>query len=104
VFSALGGEDIDGIRKEIIDIAESFNSLPNTTDKLKLLVKFGERKDIGEKDLNNFFQLIPDKYKEYYTVLGPARIKANSYQALKETDARARALAQEFVKGVKGFV
>ena len=79
VFSALGGEDIDGIREEIIDIAESFNSLPNTTDKLKLLVEFGEREDIEEKDLNNFFQLIPDKYKEYYTILGPDRIRANSY-------------------------
>jgi 1-deoxy-D-xylulose-5-phosphate reductoisomerase len=39
-----------------------------------------------------------------YALERTERIKANSYQALKETDARARALAQEFVKGVKGFV
>ena len=82
--------DIDGIRKEIIDIAETFNSLPNTKDKLKLLVEFGDRKDIEEKDLSNLFQLIPDKYKEYYTVLGPNRIKANSY---KEAD-----LKKEWIK------
>ena len=86
VFSALGEEDIDGIRKEVLDVAETFNSLPNTKDKLRLLVEFGKREDTEEKDLNNLFQLIPDKYKEYYTVLGPDKIRSNGYQESKLKD------------------
>ena len=82
VFSALDGESIDSIKDEVIKIAEDFNSLSNSVEKYKLLVKFGERKDINDKDLNSFFQLIPDKYKEYYTVLGPERIRANSYREI----------------------
>ena len=39
-----------------------------------------------------------------YALEKTERIKADSYQALRMTDARARALAEEFVKGVQKFV
>ena len=81
VMSVINGEGIDGIKDEVSEKAHEFNDLKDTVKKLKMLVDFTEGRE--EKDINNFFDLIPTKYREYYELLGPDRIRANSYQESK---------------------
>jgi len=79
VFSALKKEDFQSTKEEVIEFAREFNSIKNVSQKLKCLVEFGEKEDITPEDIKKLFNLIPGKYKDYYTLLGPDRIRANSY-------------------------
>jgi len=66
----------DSVEKELSE----FESIKNTREKLKYLVKFTtETSGITEQMINNFLIQIPGKYTDYYKLLGPDRIKANGY-------------------------
>jgi len=61
-----------------------FESICKVKDKFKYLVKFTTETDgITEQQINNFLGQIPQKYADYYRLLGPDRIRANSYQESK---------------------
>lgn len=74
--------DQSQISEEVKDMFKLFCGLTNSVDKLKYLVKVSEM-DLSEEDLANFLSLIPERYREYYTEMGPDRIKANGYQESK---------------------
>lgn len=74
--------DLSNISDEIKKLVDEFCSLKNTSSRLKYLVEVSE-KGLPEVNLTNFLSLIPEKFREYYTVMGPDRIKANGYQESK---------------------
>ena len=78
VFSAIGKTDMEGFTPKSVGLANEFNSYGNTKDKLRLLVRISEDKSLTERDILSFLEMIPGKYKDYYLIVGPDRIKANS--------------------------
>ena len=84
VFNTLLEKGIVEENKEVDSAIDKFIEIGNTTDKLKFLVKYTtETPGITEKMINYFLSQIPMKYSDYYHLLGPDRIKANSYQESK---------------------
>ena len=69
----------------VTKLVKEFLNLGDTSKKLRMLVEAKSRKGITEKDFNSFLEIIPLKFKEYYTVMGPDFIRANKYQ---EADIR----------------
>ena len=90
VFNAVGERKVDGAGKEVEEMFETFSGFAKSKEKLKYLVEVSEKK-LNEEDLTNFLSLIPEKFREYYTEMGPDRIKANGYQESK--------LKEEWTKG-----
>jgi hypothetical protein len=81
VLNSLKDRELGGIKDEVKIFAEKFNDIGNTSNKLKFLVMFGtETNGITEEDMSNLFDLIPSKYKDYYTILGPSRLKTLRYR------------------------
>ena len=85
VFNAIGKSKVEGATIESCKLADEFLNLGDTSKKLRMLVEAKSRKGITEKDFNLFLEIIPPKFKEYYTVMGPDFIRANKYQ---EADIR----------------
>jgi len=48
-------------------------------NRLKLLVRVSEDETLTSDDIGAFLEMIPPKYKDYYTIVGPKIIKACSY-------------------------
>jgi hypothetical protein len=82
VFNAIGERQIEGVGREVEGMFETFSDFAKSKEKLRYLVKVSEMK-LSEEDLTNFLSLIPERYREYYTEMGPDRIKANGYQESK---------------------
>jgi hypothetical protein len=82
VFNALGEKQVDGIGSDVKKMFKTFSECAKSKDKLKYLVEVSEMK-LEEADLTNFLSLIPEKFREYYTIMGPDRIRANGYQESK---------------------
>ena len=84
VFSALNEKRVDSsLSEKLNDEVTYFNKQKTSIDKFKFIVDLSERSDITEQMMLSFLEMIPVKYKEYYILLGPDRIKANSYQESK---------------------
>lgn len=80
VFSTLRDEGMNYEDNNISKVVEQFNEVKTTTEKLKFLVKYTtETPGVTERDIKTFISMIPGKYGDYYYLLGPDRIKANSY-------------------------
>ena len=80
VFSTMKDEGLLCSEDEISDVLKEFNNLGKTRDKLKFLVKYTtETPGVTKQNINSFLAQIPDKYGDYYRLLGPDRIKANGY-------------------------
>jgi len=80
VFASIKDEGYIRSNEEVTSYVEEFESIKNTREKLKYLVKFTtETSGITEQMINNFLIQIPGKYTDYYKLLGPDRIKANGY-------------------------
>jgi hypothetical protein len=80
VFNAVNERGVEGIKKEVQEIAEEFNAMRNSVEKLKALVDLAESGKYEEKDFHDFLSLIPEKYRDYYIKMGSDRIRANSFQ------------------------
>ena len=79
VFNAIGERFVDGIGEDVQKKALRFNEMKNSMDKLKMIVELSEK--LEEEDMNNFLSLIiPARFKDYYTEMGPDRIKASGYR------------------------
>ena len=84
VFAAVQEEGLGKYNDYVKEAFDIFTNESKVSDKLKFLVKFTtETPGITKEDINYFMSLVPEKYKEYYTLLGPDRIRANSYQESK---------------------
>jgi hypothetical protein len=57
------------------EIAIEFNNIGDTSKKLRMLVDLKNIDGVTEKDISSFLELIPPKFKEYYTIIGPDFIK-----------------------------
>ncbi len=85
VFSAVDQEGIEGATQKACEMAIEFNGVGDTSRKLKMLVELESLEEVTKKDISSFLELIPPKFKEYYTIMGPDFIRANKYQ---EADIR----------------
>lgn len=64
---------------EAVKFLTKFDSYTQFTDKMRLLCE----STLSDEEINSILNLIPIDYKNYYTVLGPNRIKSLSYQRSK---------------------
>ena len=85
VFSATQLEGVDSIDSEVEKKVEEFNEIKAVKDKLKLLVEYS--KSTTKENFENFLELVPGKYKDYYQIVGPDIITACSYT---ESDIKKR--------------
>ena len=65
----------EGVTQKACEIADDFNSVGDTSKKLKMLVELESLEGITKEDIESFLELIPSKFKEYYIILGPDFIK-----------------------------
>ena len=77
VFSAVHQSGIEGATEKSCELTEEFNHYGNTSSRLRFLVEVSENKDFTESDIAAFLEMIPPKYKDYYTIVGPDRIRAS---------------------------
>ena len=76
---------LEGATQKACEMAIEFNGVGDTSRKLKMLVELDSLEEVTKKDIISFLELIPPKFKEYYTIMGPDFIRANKYQ---EADIR----------------
>ena len=76
VFSAVESSGIEGATPESCKLVEEFNHYGDSTNKLKMLVRISEDESLTKDDIRSFLEMIPPKYKDYYTIVGPGIIKA----------------------------
>ena len=74
VFASTQSKGMDSIENEVEQRVEEFEALKTTIDRLKMLLEYSE--STSKENLENFLELIPGKYKDYYTIVGPEIIKA----------------------------
>ena len=83
-FSVFASIKEEGYVKESDDASwavDEFEKLGNVKKKFRFIVKYTtETPGVTEQQINCFLAQIPAKYSDYYRLLGPDRIKANSYQ------------------------
>ena len=82
VFSAVNQSGIEGATIKSCELVEEFNHYGNSTDRLKYLVDISTDTTLTTQDIRSFLEMIPNKYKDYYEIIGPDRIKANKYREL----------------------
>jgi hypothetical protein len=83
VFTSVKGKNFDSISEDVIKLAEEINSLRDVSKKLKCVVEFGEKNPDSKKDVLDLLELLPGKYKDYYLLLGPEKIKGLQYKESK---------------------
>ena len=74
VFSSTQSEGIDSIEDEVKQEVEEFGNLRTTIERFRFLLDYSKR--TTKENFENFLELIPGKYKNYYEVVGPEIIKA----------------------------
>ena len=77
VFNATQTEKFDSIEDEVGKKVEEFSGIKTVKDKLKFLVNYASSTE--KRNFDNFLELIPGKYKDYYQIVGPEIITACSY-------------------------
>ena len=68
------------VSEKVGKLVEEFNHYGDTTSRLKMLVRISEDESLIGSDIGAFLEMIPPKYKDYYTVVGPDRIRASGYR------------------------
>ena len=74
VFASTQSKGMDSIENEVEQKVEEFEELKTTIDRFRMLLEYSE--STSKENLENFLELIPGKYKDYYTIVGPEIIKA----------------------------
>lgn len=74
VFASAQSQGMESIESEVEEKVEEFGKLRTAIEKLKMLLDYSE--STSKENLDNFLELIPGKYKDYYTIVGPEIIKA----------------------------
>jgi hypothetical protein len=74
--------EMSKVSNKVKELLRKFNSYKHTKGKFIYLVRVSEMK-LSKEDFTNFLHLIPTKFREYYIVMGPDRIRANSCQESK---------------------
>ena len=72
-------ELVGDIKENIKGLAKEFTEIKNTEVRLKFIVQL-EEESLTEDEMNLFFSLIPDKYRDYYELLGANGIRAHKYK------------------------
>jgi len=67
------------INKPICELAKKFIELIDVVSKLQFIVALADE-NLTKEELNLFFSLIPNKYKDYYDILGFEGIRAHKYK------------------------
>ena len=60
---------------------EEFNGIKRVNDRIHYMMDYSEK--ASERDFKEFLELIPGKYKDYYTIVGPEIIKAYGCEEAK---------------------
>jgi len=82
VFSAVNQGGIEGATIRSCEMVEKFNHFGDSTDRLKYLADMSTDTTLTSQDICSFLEMIPSKYRDYYEIIGPERIKANKYREL----------------------
>ena len=69
---------LEGATQKACELAIEFNGVGDTSRKLRMLVELESLEGITKRDISGFLELIPPKFKEYYTIIGPDFIKQHS--------------------------
>ena len=77
VFKSTQSEDMDSIEDEVSHKVEEFNNIKRVNDRLRFMIDYSKNSE--KKNFDNFLELIPGKYKDYYTIVGPDIITSCSY-------------------------
>jgi hypothetical protein len=85
-----------GKMDEINQKVEEFNGIKTVRDRLRFLVDYS--KIATKENLDNFLELIPGKYKDYYQIVGPDFISAHSYVESEIKKAWTEKLMNQEVK------
>jgi len=96
VFSSVQSEGIDSIKDEVNQKVEEFNTIKTVRDRLRFMVDYS--KITTKENLDNFLELIPGKYKDYYLIVGPDFISAHSYVESEIKKAWTEKLMNQEVK------
>ncbi len=72
-------EKFNSISDKIKNLAKKFNEIRDVVKKLQFIVALKDE-DLTKDELDLFFSYIPDKYKDYYELLGFDGISACKYQ------------------------
>jgi hypothetical protein len=74
VFASVQSEGMDSIEDEVNQKVEEFGRIRSVMDKLRFLLDYSET--ATKENLDNFLELVPGKYKDYYKIVGPEIIRA----------------------------
>ena len=96
VFSSVQSEGMDSIRDSVRRKVEEFSMIKAVKDKLRYLIDYASL--ASRDDLGNFLELIPGKYKDYYTVVGPEIIKTYGCEENKIKKAWREKVSNEEIK------
>jgi hypothetical protein len=102
VFNAVEEKGMAGdIEKPIQDLALEFNNLKDEVIKLRFIVNLGDE-NLTRDELLSFFSLIPNKYFDYYDILGFDGIKAckcqESYVKRKIDEIKGNSMIDRDIK------
>lgn len=81
VFSSVDSENFDSVENNVEDNIKEFNGIKRVNDRIHYMMDYSEK--ASERDFKEFLELIPGKYKDYYTIVGPEIIKAYGCEEAK---------------------
>jgi hypothetical protein len=97
VFSSVQSEGIDSIKDEVNQKVEEFNGITRVNDRIRFVLEYSEDETTKE-NFDNFLELIPGKYKDYYKIVGPEMMRACGCEEYKIKKAWTEKLMNQEVK------
>jgi hypothetical protein len=97
VFSSVQSEGINSIKDEVNQKVEEFNGITRVNDRIRFVLEYSEDETTKE-NFDNFLELIPGKYKDYYKIVGPEMMRACGCEEYKIKKAWTEKLMNQEVK------
>ena len=96
VFASTQSEGMDSIEDEVNQKVEEFNSIKRVNDRIRYMMDYSE--SALKENFENFLELIPGKYKDYYLIVGPEVIRAYGCEESKIKKAWMEKVSNEEVR------
>jgi hypothetical protein len=96
VFASVQSEGMDSIEDEVNQKVEEFGRIRSVMDKLRFLLDYSET--ATKENLDNFLELVPGKYKDYFQIVGLDIIKAYGCEEYKIKKAWTEKIMNQEVK------
>ena len=96
VFASTQVEGMDSIEDEVNQKVEEFNGIKRVNDRIRYMMDYSD--NASKENLDNFLELIPGKYKDYYKIVGPELIRAYGCEESKIKKAWMEKISNSEVK------